>query len=236
MVTQNNVLPKSRGYDTAEGWIFSDCSIKNFHSHLAKKCKLHDNFTGSSSWKKCPNSTKSLLQIYVNPVFKWYWRCLLLLYTWRQNKCLYYYKWVDLKPFEINHLYVLFTDSAMQTCTTTPRGGFILFTCCHWTPSVMGFRLGSAGLSMTWVSLHTQPRSSCLPGWNHDCANAAHPPQHSLSVAQFWLHMLVTALPRAASDPGTARLCPSGNFRAMFLDVVGAQAMGRQTCIFIFLI
>lgn len=133
MVTQNNVLPKSRGYDTAEGWIFSDCNIKNFHSHLAKKCKLHDNFTGSSSWKKCPNSTKSLLQIYVNPVFKWYWRCLLLLYTWRQNKCLYYYKWVDLKPFEINHLYVLFTHSAMQTCTTTPRGGYILFTCCHWT-------------------------------------------------------------------------------------------------------
>lgn len=58
---------------------------------------------------------------------------LLLLYTWRQNKCLYYYKWVDLKPFEINHLYVLFTCSDMQTCTITPRGGYILFTCCHWT-------------------------------------------------------------------------------------------------------
>lgn len=74
MVTQNNVLFKSRCYDTAQGCIFSDCSIKNSHPHLAKKCKFYVNFTGSSSWKKCPNSTKSLQSIYDNPEFKWYGR------------------------------------------------------------------------------------------------------------------------------------------------------------------
>lgn len=238
MVTQNTVLPKNRWYNTAEGCIFSDCSIKNSHPHLAQNCTFHDNSTGSSSWKKRLNSTQSLLQIYDNAVFKWHWRSAPTLHMkTKQMSLLPANEWT-LKPFEINHLYILFTLSDMQMCTITSRGGWTLFTWCHWTCQRWVWWV-QTGVSRTFHDLgfpahRAQEQLFARHLRNHDCANAARPPQRSLSSGTVLTAHAGDSPAKSCQDPGTARLCPSGNFRVMLLDVVGAQAMGTRTCIFIF--